>query len=234
MFSYQRSAGFLQQNLQTGPSFVDRSHYPRPYEDDEDDSDQEEQLDVAEQERRWRERLDQEERVGKRTAHDQANAGAGAKAPDYGEPNTDSDSGGPPSGLLVDTDYAATTETGSSATDSHTMPPNTRYNAPRNHVHGHGKLDAAQVGELSERSPLLLERTRTRNGSSGGGGADGGPSSSFLSVKSASGFHERDHARRASVFSREAWKAKIEEHRGESTWGQTLFNTYAGSLASFR
>ncbi|GAA6060680.1 hypothetical protein JCM10212_005062 [Sporobolomyces blumeae] len=31
--------------------------------------------------------------------------------------------------------------------------------------------------------------------------------------------------RRGSTFSREAWKAAIEEHRGESTWGQTLFNT---------
>lgn len=32
-------------------------------------------------------------------------------------------------------------------------------------------------------------------------------------------------ARRASTFSKEAWKAAIEEHRGESTWFQSLFNT---------
>ncbi|GAA5871993.1 hypothetical protein JCM16303_000937 [Sporobolomyces ruberrimus] len=31
--------------------------------------------------------------------------------------------------------------------------------------------------------------------------------------------------RRASTFSKEAWKAAIEEHRGESTWFQSLFNT---------
>ncbi|GAA6043589.1 hypothetical protein JCM8097_005271 [Rhodosporidiobolus ruineniae] len=32
-------------------------------------------------------------------------------------------------------------------------------------------------------------------------------------------------ARRPSTFSKENWKARIEEHRGESSWGQTLFNT---------
>ncbi|GAA6019651.1 hypothetical protein JCM10207_006958 [Rhodosporidiobolus poonsookiae] len=32
-------------------------------------------------------------------------------------------------------------------------------------------------------------------------------------------------ARRPSTFSKEVWKARIEEHRGESSWGQTLFNT---------
>ncbi|GEM08912.1 amino acid transporter [Rhodotorula toruloides] len=31
--------------------------------------------------------------------------------------------------------------------------------------------------------------------------------------------------RRPSTFSKEAWKAAIEEHRGESTWSQSLFNT---------
>jgi len=36
--------------------------------------------------------------------------------------------------------------------------------------------------------------------------------------------------RRGSTFSRENWKAAIEEHRGESTWGQTLFNTYVSIL----
>ncbi|GAA5897381.1 hypothetical protein JCM5296_004148 [Sporobolomyces johnsonii] len=34
----------------------------------------------------------------------------------------------------------------------------------------------------------------------------------------------RTTQRRPSTFSREAWKAAIEEHRGESTYGQTLFN----------
>jgi hypothetical protein len=38
--------------------------------------------------------------------------------------------------------------------------------------------------------------------------------------------------RRPSTFTKEVWKARIEEHRGESSWGQTLFNTFALFLFS--
>ncbi|GAA5849235.1 hypothetical protein JCM8547_006489 [Rhodosporidiobolus lusitaniae] len=51
------------------------------------------------------------------------------------------------------------------------------------------------------------------------------PSSSVPSRPSSAPPVASTGQRRPSTFSKENWKAKIEEHRGESSWGQTLFNT---------
>lgn len=75
----------------------------------------------------------------------------------------------------------------------------------------------------SERSPLLAPfRPAAANGSYLSSGVDI--------------TEEPDQVvrRRPSTFSKEAWKAAIEEHRGESTWSQSLFNTCVALFLSLR
>lgn len=146
----------------------------------------------------------------------------------YDSPDSDS---GPPSGLLVDT--AATTTTDALPPNAVARYPNARTGQQRRRE---GEDKIAQVQEATEQSPLLARprtRSRSRHNRNGDmfqvGGDTTGTSSDYLSTKAgdSSGLYSHGHAgsRRASVFSREVWKAKIEAHRGESTWGQTLFNT---------
>lgn len=242
VFSFQRSAAFFGDNLQTGPSFVDKAHYPAAFDDDDDADDVE-----GRQAARWRQQ-DEDDELGddegeqtddtapmtqSREASVQAPwaDGNGGSAATTGEVSPDSDSG-PPSGLLVDT---TTTRTGSSGLDAHALPPNAiarsagaSRGSHRRRADETSTTAAMTAGEASERSPLLA-RTRTRPGRDMFQ-VGGDSSSDYLSTGKAgdsSGIYSHDHAsaRRASVFSREVWKAKIEAHRGESTWGQTLFNT---------
>ncbi|GAA5974462.1 hypothetical protein JCM11641_003230 [Rhodosporidiobolus odoratus] len=74
-------------------------------------------------------------------------------------------------------------------------------------------LPGAQ-GVVDERTPLLA------------GPSSGTPARSAVSSAVPPSVIEGHlTARRHSNFSKEVWKQKIEEHRGESSWGQTLFNT---------
>ncbi|GAA5871168.1 hypothetical protein JCM3774_006811 [Rhodotorula dairenensis] len=248
VFSFQRSAAFFGDNLQTGPSFVDKAHYPAPFDDDDDDEDED---DVGRRPARW-ERQGEDDELGDdegeqtddaapmTQARDagaratwsapSATSGNDGSAATTGDISPDSDSG-PPSGLLVDT----TTTTGSSGFDSHALPPNAvarstgAVRPSQRRRAGETSTTASMTAEgASERSPLLA-RARTRPGRDMFQ-VGGDSSSDYLSTGKAgdsSGIYSHDHAtsRRASVFSREVWKAKIEAHRGESTWGQTLFNT---------
>jgi len=90
----------------------------------------------------------------------------------------------------------------------------------------------------TETSPLLLQPTKTRRLSTHSrrkrGRKFSTSSTSQFSHYGAtcdddddddleSGHKQRQ--RRGSTFSKEAWKAAIEQHRGESTWFQSLFNT---------
>lgn len=237
VFSFQRSAAFFQDNLQSGPSFVDREHYPRPFDDDDDDEEGED--DAARygggDEDETSESLDQDERVGETSASSPRDAAVaraqqsalGGSSGVTGDDSQDSDSG-PPSGLLVDT--ATTTSAGHDA-----LPPNAVARYSRS---GQQRRRAGEetTEEATEQSPLLARprtRSRSRHNRNGDmfqiGGDTTTTSSDYLSTKAgdSSGLYSHGHAgsRRASVFSREVWKAKIEAHRGESTWGQTLFNT---------
>lgn len=212
VFSYQRSAGFLAESLRS--SHVDEAGNVRhpDYEDDDDDD----VGSIAEQERRWRARLEEEDQDDDdedRVGHTFSPASAGSKHNDFWttsvsqsyDSGAESDSG-PPAALLVDT--------AGPDSRSHALPPNALGTSPASiGVHYNDLPDSA-----GERSPLL-GRTRSR-GAMSQVGRPGAPS--FLSVETNDSRAPRQ--RRSSVFSREAWKAKIEEHRGESTWGQTLFN----------
>ncbi|GAA5987394.1 hypothetical protein JCM10908_001938 [Rhodotorula pacifica] len=239
VFSFQRSAAFFGDNLQTGPSFVDRSRYPKPF-DDGDDEEDDVGAPAAGGRPHWNamttdednDELDDddgEEEAGTTSAASSRIVGhsgmtsSSRAGPTTGEDSQDSDSGsGIPSGLLVDSSTATTT-----TTTNDSLPPNAVARSGRRRHDG-----AAATAGASERSPLL-SRTRTRNNRNGDmfqvGGDTSASSADYLSTKagdSSSGvIYSQDHARRPSVFSREAWKAKIEETRGESTWGQTLFNT---------
>jgi hypothetical protein len=234
VFSFQRSAAFFQDNLQSGPSFVDCEHYPRPFDDDDDEDDAARYSGGDEDE--TSESVDQDERGGDTSASPrdavagtQESALGGSGVTGYDSQDSDS---GPPSGLLVDT--ATTKSAGHDA-----LPPNAlaRYSRSGQQRRRAGEETTAEAGEATEHSPLLARpRTRSRSRHNRNGdmfqvGGDTTTSSDYLSTKAgdSSGLYSHGHghagSRRASVFSREVWKAKIEAHRGESTWGQTLFNT---------
>lgn len=235
VFSFQRSAAFFGDNLQSGPSFVDREHYPRPFDDDDDDDDDGNEAAHRGDGDDETSEVDQDESARGSAASPrdavarlQQSALEGSGVTGYDSPDSDS---GPPSGLLVDA--AATTTTDA-------LPPNAvaRYSTAHagQQRRRAGEETTAQVQEATEQSPLLARprtRSRSRHNRNGDmfqvGGDTTGTSSDYLSTKAgdSSGLYSHGHAgsRRASVFSREVWKAKIEAHRGESTWGQTLFNT---------
>ncbi|GAA6050742.1 hypothetical protein JCM3770_006603 [Rhodotorula araucariae] len=206
VFSFSRAAGFFGENLPTGPSFVDRDRYPHPTLDGDH---------LAESStREWSDG----EPVGD---------GEGADGHDDDEPwsGEEPDPGAP----LWDEGGA------SQGRPREPLPPNA---LPRGRSARRVSRGAAPALEHLPKSawrdqPPPTERTAllppSPSSSPYGSAAhasfadavadDEGPPLSGITRIRSSG------KRRASTFSREAWKAAIEEHRGESTWGQTLFNT---------
>ncbi|BGP49474.1 hypothetical protein JCM10450v2_005365 [Rhodotorula kratochvilovae] len=214
VFSFSRAAGFFGENLPTGPSFVDADRYPRASFDGDhlagpagpDSSD--------------RERTDDAEETDD---HDHEEAWSGDDL-DGGAHSWD--------GLAA----------GEGAAREH-LPPNAVARGRTAHRVSRGAV-AAQEQQAPAPSwrdqPAATERTALlppigpTSPSASHISPDGSavhPSFSDTAIDDeeylASGVARirSSGKRRASTFSREAWKAAIEEHRGESTWGQTLFNT---------
>ncbi|GAA5905724.1 hypothetical protein JCM8208_000878 [Rhodotorula glutinis] len=225
VWSFSRSAAFFGENLPSGPSFVDPSRFPRPltHLDDTDDVDS----------------------SGRPT--DRATT-----TDDNTDDDPDHDHDEPWSGDELDEGAhhafdgleQGGTAGGAAPSGREQLPPNavgrgrtaSRRVSTATQEHGQAGATWRDKPTADERTPLLP------------GGGLPSPSSSHLSPFDAtedSTIAYRDDGqeyavhpavaavkagggrRRASTLptSRAEWKAAIESHRGESTWGQTLFNT---------
>lgn len=244
VFSFSRSAGFFGENLPTGPSFVDQDRYrPQGYggfDDDQDSSNEargasherdpttstngeedtddhlEDEVDVtsSSQEELDQDHLNQPQQP--RTGGEQLPRNAKGS---FLQPRKQQQ----PHSILV--------------ANPSTSPPPQPQPQPSPSLTSSSLHAQFLPQPATERTPLLSQPSslsdstphphshpqhgiiRGRKGSIGGTSSLGGGGGA--------------RQRRGSTFSRENWKAAIEEHRGESTWGQTLFNTYASILPSF-
>ncbi|GAA5922690.1 hypothetical protein JCM3775_006101 [Rhodotorula graminis] len=227
VWSYSRSAAFFGENLPSGPSFVDPSRFPRALDDADDVDSAGRPTDRA---------TTTDDNTDDDPDHDHDEPWSGEDELDEGAHHAFDglEQGGAAGGA------AAATPGGREQ-----LPPNavgrgrtaSRRVSTATQEHGQAGATWRDKPAADERTPLLP-----------GGGGLTSPSSSHLSPFDAaegSTIAYRDDGqeyavhpavaavragggrRRASTltFSRAAWKAAIEEHRGESTWGQTLFNT---------
>lgn len=214
VFSFSRSNQFFGENLPSGPSFVDADRFPRSPVRTYDDDD----------ERAAGSGADDDE-VGPRRSSDRDRTDDEAEdaAHDAGDWEGDELDGAvqPWDGLGTSPSPARRA--------SEQLPPNavvrgrTPQRQPRDEeqpVTGDLKLlSRARASQTNERTPLLDSAHDSAAAQHAlESGAPIAPHPRALDEVKRTG-------RRRSTFSREAWKAAIEEHRGESTWGQTLFNT---------
>ena len=234
VFSFSRSAGFFGENLPTGPSFVDQDIYrPQGYGGFDDDQDSSNEARGASHERDpttstngeedTDDQLEDELDVTSSSQDDlEAGGGRGEQLPrnakgSFLQPRKQRQ---PPHSILV--------------ANPSTSPPPQPQPQPSPSLTSSSLHAQFLPQPATERTPLLTQPSslsestphpqthpqhgiiRGRKGSIGGTSSLGGGGGA--------------RQRRGSTFSRENWKAAIEEHRGESTWGQTLFNTYVSIL----
>ncbi|GJN90176.1 hypothetical protein Rhopal_003175-T1 [Rhodotorula paludigena] len=207
VFSFSRSNQFFGENLPSGPSFVDADRFPRSpartYDDDDEraagpgaDDDE-----VGPRRSSDRDRTDDE---AEDTAHD---------AEDWEGDELD--------GAVQPWDGLGTSPS-SARRASEQLPPNavvrgrTPQRQPRDEeqpVTGDLKLlSRTRAAQADERTPLLDSAHDSAAAQHAlESGASIAPHPRALDEVKRTG-------RRRSTFSREAWKAAIEEHRGESTW----------------
>ncbi|GAA5929984.1 Avt1p [Sporobolomyces koalae] len=229
VFSFSRSAGFFGENLPTGPSFVDEGRYRPPNypADDEDDS--------------VRARSHERDTTGGTTSE--------GEDPDQSYADDDEDP------TEWDDDEPALVDSRGRPTSAEQLPRNAKRHVPPLPHHQtrtilatspsadpasarpsatpsartsfaptlKPSLQARAHPDLTERSPLLP--ASGPQASSRDSPAPHASSAAARKPSYGSAQTSGVRSRRPSTFSREAWKAAIEEHRGESTWGQTLFNT---------
>jgi len=230
VWSYSRSAAFFGENLPSGPSFVDPNRFPRPLShlDDTDD--------VDSSGRPTDRATTTDDNTDDDPDHDHDEPWSGDELDEGTHHSFDGlEHGGAGAGAAA----------AGGAAGREQLPPNavgrgrtaSRRVSTATQEHGAAGATWRDKPAADERTPLLP-----------GGGGLLSPSSSHISPYDAlddSTVAYRDDGqeyavhpavaavkagggrRRASTltFSRAAWKAAIEEHRGESTWGQTLFNT---------
>lgn len=235
VFSFSRSAAFFGENLPSGPSFVDPNRFPSPrprtFSDDDDD--------------------DEGLNGGPTGAVSSDRGHATTTTTDDTDDDHEHDDE-PWSGDELDEgahhSFDGLEPRGAPGAAREQLPPNAvgrgrtssrRVSTATRHPDSAAEAWRDKPVAADERTPLLP------------GGGLTSPSSSHISPYeategSAIAFRDDGHdavhpavaaikgssgRRRASTFSREAWKAAIEEHRGESTWGQTLFNTCVRSFS---
>ncbi|GAA5896104.1 Avt1p [Sporobolomyces salmoneus] len=254
VFSFSRSAGFFGENLPSGPSFVDRERYRPPNYDDDETEESEggegeaEARGSSSHERETTGGTESEEYEAEEG--ESYTNGLGGEVPNWApgeEEETSSSSAerglnaraeaeqlprnakrNQPHPAVPTRSILSSSPGGSSLNDFLTSPPRTSselslpLHATFNDLEG------------QERSPLLSTRRRSSQGQNQRPKSYGSllenPSQlewgHYLDING-NGLEEapRKRLRRPSTFSKEAWKAAIEEHRGESTWFQSLFNT---------
>lgn len=218
VFSFSRSAAFFGENLPTGPSFVDSQRYRRPggFPDDGESS-------IAPSDREREASEDRDESVA--TTDDEAWSGDEL---DGGVIQSWENDGPPvreqlPSNAVAHHARRPRRSRGSArpATQSESPAPSEPpYSAPSTHSSSH--LLPPSSSSPNERSPLISRPTSSS--------ADRTP----LLLRAANlADHTKQHHtspehfanRRLSIISSEVWQAAVEENRGKSTYGQTLFNT---------
>jgi hypothetical protein len=219
VFSYSRSQAFFGENLPSGPSFVDSNRYRRPGFPDDGDSST-----TAPSDRDRDASEDRDESIA--TSEEEW---SGDELDEQGIQPWDND--GPPrreqlpSNAVVNnrrgrrtTSAARPRSTDGSPAPSDRLP----YTGPSGSSHLlHANLSDAN----NERSPLIARRPIVPASSP----PDPTSFPGHTATLSAQGRHLASSddfiSRRLSMISSDAWKAAVEEHRGESTYGQTLFNT---------
>ncbi|GAA5949075.1 hypothetical protein JCM3765_004004 [Sporobolomyces pararoseus] len=249
VFSFSRSAGFFGENLPSGPSFVDEERYRPPGYND--DTETEEEGIEGEGEEEDEEEDEEGEGGHERGPSDQqylVDLGSSQEVTGGGETTTTSYSGA--AGLVGEQlpRNAKRQQRQQLLQQQQQQPPKSILSAsppvtespissspPVSTPHAtFTSQDSPSLQAQSERTPLLPvspdvpTRSRGRRRSSQGGNRK--PSYGTLqqdpdSLESGVEGGSQKRKRRASTFSKEAWKAAIEEHRGESTWFQSLFNT---------
>ncbi|KAK4052660.1 hypothetical protein OIV83_001947 [Microbotryomycetes sp. JL201] len=198
VFSFSRSAAFFGDNLPSGPSFVDTQRYRRPGDDGESSIAPSDERDGDTSDDHWSaDESDDHQHSSWDTA---ASAGMREQLPANAVQRSRralAQRSRPPS-------HSAPSSLGSNSAN---MSPPANESLHRPYL-------AAQA---DERTPLVRPRELPPS-----------PRSKPLSNKSAQYRARSPHSssvRRLSIISSEAWQAAIEENRGMSTWGQTLFNT---------
>lgn len=248
VFSFSRSAGFFGENLPSGPSFVDEERYRPPGYND--DTETEEEGVEGEGEDEDEEEEEEGEGGHERGTSDQQYLVDLGTTQEGGETATTTSYSGATAGGLVGEQLPrnakrqqrhqvvqAPTKSILSTSPPPPPPPVTDSpisSSPPVHATFTDQDSPSSFQSHTERTPLLPSstdvpnRSRGRRRSSQGGNRK--PSYGTLqqdpdSLESGVQGGIQKRKRRASTFSKEAWKAAIEEHRGESTWFQSLFNT---------
>lgn len=223
VFSFSRSAGFFGENL-PGPSFVDSQRYRRAgFPDDCDSS-------IAPSERERDASEDRDESVATTDedwSGNELDEGVIQPWDQDGLPQREQ----LPSNAVVNNPRRSRRSRGSARPASQgdsTAPSDPSYSIPStqssaNHLH-------LPSPAADERSPLISNRLSPTSISISDAPR---PSRTPLLLQAANlADHTKQHTtpeplsnRRLSIISSEVWQAAVEENRGKSTYGQTLFNT---------
>lgn len=227
VFSFSRSAAFFGSNLPSSPSFVAR--YRRPSQA----GDEEESVADGEGDREERDRTTSEDRAsGPTESSDWSDDGLDDQRWDGetlprnavataspGSNNRSTTNSSRPSGPRRNTSDGSGQPLASSLASSPSQ-------SPRSHVHYSLAPTSPELPQTNERTTLLSPPQPNSTATY----------SSFPSTSLSKNSRLSPHlggTRRLSVISSEGWVEAVEEKRGRSTYGQTLFNTCAPSLSIF-
>lgn len=222
VFSFSRSAAFFGSNLPSSPSFVARYRRPSQAGDEESIADDEGDRDA-------RERTTSEDRASGATEgsdwsddglNDQRWDGETEQLPRNAVASTASPASHNRSGGTTNSRPAGPTRMSSDGSD---LPlasslASSQSQSPGSHVHYSLAPTSPEIPQSTERTNLLSPPRPNSTAT-----YSSFPSTS-LSKNSRLAPHQGG-ARRLSVISSEGWVEAVEEKRGRSTYGQTLFNT---------
>ncbi|ORY78078.1 transmembrane amino acid transporter protein-domain-containing protein [Leucosporidium creatinivorum] len=219
VFSFSRSAGFFGENL-PGPSFVDSQRYRRPgFPDDCDSS-------IAPSDRDRDASEDRDESIAT-TDEDWS-----GNELDDGVISWDND-GLPqreqlPSNAVVNHPRRSRRSRGSARPASSPAPSDPSYSIPSTQSSSHHLQPPSPAAD--ERSPLISNRLSPTSTSISDASRPGRTplllhAATLADHTKQQATPERSFDRRLSIISSEVWQAAVEENRGRSTYGQTLFNT---------
>lgn len=219
VFSFSRSAAFFGDNLPSGPSFVDSHRYRHPGQNDDGDSS------FGGPSDRDREASEEREESIATTSDDHWSADeTDGQAPDSWDkdPTLQRREQLPPNALLAPTSKR---RPGKARSRAEAGP---SYGSSPKHGAESGRTPESRTRAADERTPLIPSGPKSPSVN----GEQRKLKASIprqISAENSAGRSAKSpmssSVRRLSIISSEAWQAAIEENRGQSTWGQTLFNT---------
>ncbi|SCV70229.1 BQ2448_1623 [Microbotryum intermedium] len=254
VFSFSRSAAFFGENLPSGPSFVDSQRYRRPthVRHSVDDADSSVTGGPSDRERDHSEDRDEsiatsddDWSVDDEIDQDLVQSWDGDRPPSRKEQLPSNAVVSPSRKRRTKSTTARLSSNEGSPVPNDRLPyvPPSSLGSSRVGLYSGMSSVAADRDRVDERSPLIAPALRSTSTSAtfspanqpspnrgeqlspllsptyiGPGGKQQQQQRRTLGKNNAAG-------RRLSIISSEAWSAAIEEQRGESTWGQTLFNT---------